>query len=58
MKVAINQKINKLSEDQLQAVLDILEKAELGNEEPSSHIELTFNEAAAQYGGLLKRLAE
>lgn len=55
MKKAINEKVEKMNEEQLKVFLKILEKS---NAKSEFNAELFFEEVVAKYGNVLEKLAQ
>ena len=58
MKKIINEKVDKLSEDQLKVILKIIEEANDEHKKSKFDAELFFEEVVAKYGSVLQRLAQ
>ena len=58
MKKMINEKVDKLNEDQLKVILKIIEEANGKQKKSKFDAELFFEEVVSKYGSVLQKLAQ
>ncbi|KAA9041932.1 hypothetical protein FW778_07930 [Ginsengibacter hankyongi] len=58
MKKEINEKIDKLNEEQLKIILKVIEEASVEQKKAKFDAELFFEEVVLKYGNVLQKLAQ